>query len=195
MRYIDIPVGDGAPEAFNVVVEIPKGSLNKYKYDPKLNLFRLDRALDSPFHYRGEYGFLPSTEAVDGCPLDALVMTETPTFPGCIIEARAIGMFGMIDLGVEDLRLLCVPTRDSRFDWLENFRDLNQHEKRVKVFFVTHLYEFACGLWQNKMGGFLFLRAERQPDGGRTFKLLGGEPLQTSYGVDLYEGIFGAQQC
>jgi inorganic pyrophosphatase len=139
VRYIDIPVGEYAPEAFNVVVEIPKGSLNKYEYDPKLNLFRLGRALESPFHFHGEYGFLPSTEGVDGCPLDALVMTKTPTFPGCIIEARAIGMFGMIDLGVEDLRLLCVPTCDSRFDWLADYRDLNQHELNdIKQFFLAY---------------------------------------------------------
>jgi hypothetical protein len=64
-------------------------------------------------------------------------------------------------------------------------------EKRVKVFFVTHLYEFAHSLWDNKMDSALFLRAERQPDGGRTFKLLAGEPLQTSFGLDLYEEIFG----
>jgi DNA mismatch repair ATPase MutS len=67
-------------------------------------------------------------------------------------------------------------------------------EKRVKVLFVTHLYEFAHGLWENKIDEALFLRAERQPDGRRTFKLLPGEPLETSYGVDLYEEIFGERE-
>ena len=64
-------------------------------------------------------------------------------------------------------------------------------DKRIKVFFVTHLYEFACGLYEKKMGNAIFLRAERQTDGGRTFKLFEGEPLQTSYGDDLYKTIFG----
>ena len=64
-------------------------------------------------------------------------------------------------------------------------------ENRIKVFFVTHLYEFAHGFYEKKMENVIFLRAERQTDGGRTFKIVEGEPLQTSFGEDLYNGIFG----
>lgn len=139
MRYIDLPVGDYAPEAFNVVVEVPKGSTNKYEYEAKLNIFRLDRALGSVIHYPGEYGFVPSTEAADKCPLDALVMTKVPTFPGCIIEVRAIGIFVMVDHGVEDLKLICVPTREPRLEWLLSYRNLSQPElNEIKHFFRVY---------------------------------------------------------
>lgn len=114
MKYSDLPIGERAPGVFNVVVEIPKGSANKYEYDSALNAFRLDRTLYSPMHYPGDYGFVPSTIAADGDPVDVLVLVEIATFPGCVIEARAVGLLAMVDQGVEDLKLLCVPTRDPR---------------------------------------------------------------------------------
>src|ERR687884_464253 len=107
MRYIEIPIGEGAPDVFNVVVEIPKGSANKYEYDTRLNIFRLDRPLYSPMHYPGDYGFVPSTLSGDGDPLDVLVLVESPSFTGCLLEARTVGMLVMHDQGLEDLKLLC----------------------------------------------------------------------------------------
>jgi inorganic pyrophosphatase len=139
MRYIDLPVGDYAPEVFNVVVEAPKGSTNKYEYEAKLNIFRLDGALGSLLHYPGEYGFVPRTEAADAYPLDALVLTKSPTFPGCIIEARAIGIFVMVEHGVEDLKLICVPACEPRLEWLTNYRDLGPHDlNEIKHFFRVY---------------------------------------------------------
>lgn len=136
MRYVEVPIGDRAPDVFNVVVEIPKGSANKYEYDPELNAFRLDRTLYSPMHYPGDYGFVPSTIAADGDPLDALVLVESPTFPGCVIEARAVGMLAMVDQGIEDLKLLCVPTKDPRQETVRNYSDVHPHRLReIEHFF------------------------------------------------------------
>src|SRR5438128_1557946 len=136
MTYIELPIGDRAPEVFNVVVEIPKGSVNNYEYDAALNVFRLDRTLYSPIHYPGDYGFVPSTIAADGDPLDALVLVDSPSFPGCLIEARAIGTLAMVDQGVEDLKLLCVPTEDPRQETVKNFSDLDPHRLReIEYFF------------------------------------------------------------
>ena len=136
MRYIEVPIGERAPEAFNVVVEIPKGSANKYEYDPETGVFRLDRTLYSPMHYPGDYGFVPSTIAADGDPLDVLVLVESPTFPGCVIEARAVGMLAMVDQGIEDLKLLCVPTKDPRQETVRNYSDVHPHRLReIEHFF------------------------------------------------------------
>lgn len=136
MRYSEAPIGEHAPDAFNVVVEIPKGSADKYEYDSELNAFRLDRTLYSPMHYPGDYGFVPSTIAADCDPLDVLVLVESPTFTGCVIEARAIGMLEMVDQGVEDLKVLCVPTRDPRQETVENYSDVHPHRLReIEHFF------------------------------------------------------------
>jgi inorganic pyrophosphatase len=139
MNYLELPVGLLAPEVFNVVVEIPKGSANKYEYDPELGVFRLDRTLYSPMHYPGDYGFVPSTLAADNDPLDVLVLVESPTFTGCIIEVRTIGMLAMTDQGKEDLKLLCVPTRDPRSETLKDYRDVHPHRLReIEHFFSIY---------------------------------------------------------
>jgi inorganic pyrophosphatase len=136
MRYLDIPIGDRAPEVFNVVVEIPKGSENKYEYDANLDVFRLDRTLYSPIHYPGDYGFVPSTKATDGDPLDALILVTEPSFPGCVIETRVIGMVKMFDQGIEDLKLICVPTRDPRAETILSYSDIHHHVLReIEHFF------------------------------------------------------------
>lgn len=136
MQYTEIPIGDHAPDVFTVVVEIPKGSANKYEYDPAQGVFKLDRTLYSPMHYPGDYGFVPSTIAADGDPLDALVLVESATFPGCVIEARAVGLLAMVDQGIEDLKLLCVPTRDPRQETVANYSDVHPHRLReIEHFF------------------------------------------------------------
>ncbi len=92
MDFLHLPYGENAPEELNVVVEIPQGSRNKYEYDKTLNCFRLDRALHSPVYYPGDYGFVPQTLAEDGDPLDVLILVIQPTFPGCLVVARPIGI-------------------------------------------------------------------------------------------------------
>jgi inorganic pyrophosphatase len=90
-------------------------------------------------HYPGDYGFVPSTIAADGDPLDALVLVESATFPGCVIEARAVGMLAMVDQGIEDLKLLCVPTRDPRQETVRSYSDVHPHRLReIEHFFSIY---------------------------------------------------------
>src|SRR5690625_231721 len=96
-------------EAF---IEIPTGSQNKYEFDPELGKFKLDRVLYSPMHYPAEYGYLENTLALDGDPLDILVYTTFPTFPGCVIDARVIGVLNMSDDKGRDEKVLAVPVHD-----------------------------------------------------------------------------------
>ncbi|HII83655.1 MAG TPA: inorganic pyrophosphatase, partial [Methanobacterium subterraneum] len=88
----DIKPGPNAPEVVYAVIEIPKGSRNKYEYDKDKEAFALDRVLSSPFFYPGEYGIIPQTLYDDGDPMDILVIMDQPTFPGCVIESRPIGL-------------------------------------------------------------------------------------------------------
>ena len=90
--YLRLPLGDNAPKEVNAVVEIARGEVNKYEYDKALNVFRLDRNLHSPVHYPGDYGFVPSTLSEDGDPLDVLILVDSPSFSGCVIQVRPIGV-------------------------------------------------------------------------------------------------------
>jgi inorganic pyrophosphatase len=108
---------------FDVVVEIPKGSRNKYEVDHDSGRIRLDRTLFTSTQYPADYGFIEDTLGLDSDPLDALVLlTGEPTFPGCLIRCRAIGMYRMTDEAGGDDKVLCVPTTDPR---LEHLRDIN----------------------------------------------------------------------
>src|SRR5438105_15918974 len=98
-RYKNLPPGERVPEIVNVVIEIPKGSSHKYEYNPDLDVICLDRTLYSPMHYQGDYGFIPGTLAEDGDTLDALIPMAPPSFPGCMIRARPIGLLTMIVQG------------------------------------------------------------------------------------------------
>jgi inorganic pyrophosphatase len=118
--------GPQVPERIHVLVEIPKGSQNKYEFDHELGILKLDRVLFSPLHYPGDYGFVPGTLAEDGDPLDALVLVTHATYPGTLIEARPIGMLEMIDGGAPDDKLLCVPVHDVRFDTMREVTDIQQ---------------------------------------------------------------------
>jgi len=122
---LNIPPGN--ENEINVFVEIPKNSQNKYEYEKETGTFHLDRVLYSPFHYPGDYGFVPNTLAKDGDPLDALVLVNIPTFPGCVIKARPIGVLHMVDDGDEDNKILCVPLKDPRMKEYQNIEDLNKH--------------------------------------------------------------------
>ena len=126
--YHDIKPGKKPPHDINVIVEIPKGQQNKFEYDKVNNLFRLDRVLFSPFHYPGDYGFVPQTLAKDGDPMDALVMISHPTYPGILIEARPIGVLKMIDSGEQDDKILCVSNNDIRF---EDYRDIDDVKQPI----------------------------------------------------------------
>src|SRR6476659_7657425 len=97
--FSDVPAGTDIPRVVNVIVEIPKGRRSKFEVDKKTGLMLLDRYLYSSSHYPGDYGFIPQTLADDGDPLDVLVMVNAPSFPGCVMEVRPIGMLEMLDQG------------------------------------------------------------------------------------------------
>jgi inorganic pyrophosphatase len=137
--YMNIPPGDGRPEVVNSIVEIPKGRRSKFEIDKKTGLIRLDRYLYSSSHYPGDYGFIPQTLAEDGDALDILVMVNEPTFSGCLIEARVIGLFRMKDRGLHDFKILGVPNTDPLFAEYRNLRDAPSHFLReVEHFFATY---------------------------------------------------------
>ncbi len=127
------------PGVINVLIEIPGGSKNKYEFDKDMNAFALDRVLFASVKYPYDYGFVPNTLADDGDPLDGMVMMDEPTFPGCVIAARPIGMLEMIDGGDRDEKILCVPAEDPRYNEVKSLKDLAPHRlEEIAEFFRTY---------------------------------------------------------
>lgn len=127
------------PGVLNVIIEIPAGSKNKYEFDKDLNAFALDRVLYSSVQYPYDYGFIPNTLAEDGDPMDGMVIMDQPTFPGCVIPARAIGMLIMIDGGDRDEKLLCVPVKDPRYAHVKSLDDIAPHRlEEIAEFFRSY---------------------------------------------------------
>lgn len=123
----------------DVFVEIPKGSRAKYELDKETGHIRLDRVLFSSVHYPADYGFVMDTMAGDGDPLDALVVVEEPTFPGCVVPTRPIGTLIMRDDKGPDEKILGVPVGDPRFDEVRELKDLSPHWLReIESFFSTY---------------------------------------------------------
>jgi len=120
-----------------MIVEIPKNSANKYEYDGELGVFRLDRALYSPMHYPGDYGFIPGTLAEDGDPMDVLVLVEEHSFTGCLMAVRPVGMLDMIDQEEPDQKILAVPNRNPRFDQWHTIDQVFPHMLREIEHFFT----------------------------------------------------------
>ena len=118
----DLATGPSVPEVVYAVIEIAKGSRNKYEYDKDMEAFALDRVLYSPFHYPAEYGIIPKTLYDDGDPMDIIVLMDEPTFPGCVIETRPIGIMRMIDGDDNDDKILGVPVNDPRCN---DIKDIN----------------------------------------------------------------------
>jgi inorganic pyrophosphatase len=137
--YTSLPIGANAPQRVNAVIEIPKGSVNKYEYDKELHVFRLDRTLFSPVHYPGDYGFIPSTLGDDGDPLDVLVLLESATFPGCLMEVRPIGVLRMLDQGKGDEKILAVAESDPVYREVNDYPQLFTHTLReIEHFFSIY---------------------------------------------------------
>jgi len=123
----------------NVLIEIAAGSKNKYEFDKDLQAFALDRVLYSSVQYPYDYGFVPNTLADDGDPLDGMVIIDEPTFPGCVIASRPIGMLEMIDGGDRDEKILCVPDNDPRFAQVKSLKDVAPHRlDEIAEFFKTY---------------------------------------------------------
>ena len=113
--------GNGRVDVF---VEIPKGSRNKYEYDKERKVMRLDRRLLSATTYPADYGYIPDTLGEDGDPLDALVLLDEPTFPGCLVSARPVGVFWMEDEKGPDAKIICLPDRDPLWDGTDDIAQM-----------------------------------------------------------------------
>ena len=138
-NYLELPVGDKSPEVITAVIEIPLEGINKYEYDKNYHVFRLDRNLYSPVHYPGDYGFVPSTLASDGDPLDCLVLVDAPSFSGCVMEVRPIGMLEMMDQGLADEKILCVGKNNPRYKDVWNYSEIYPHMlKEITHFFAIY---------------------------------------------------------
>ena len=138
---------------FEVLVEIPRGSRNKYEYDHARGVMRLDRRLFSATVYPADYGFVPHTLGEDGDELDALVLLEDPTFPGCHVDVRAVGVFWMTDEAGPDAKLICVPAGDPRWDTMRDISDIPEFTQReIEHFF--DIYKMLEPAKDAETGGF-----------------------------------------
>ncbi len=152
MKLYDIDPGPDSPEVVRAIIEIPKNSVNKYEYDGELEMFRLDRALYSPMHYPGDYGFIPGTLADDGDPLDILVLVDEPSFTGCLMAARPVGVLRMRDGNENDEKILAIPTRNPRFENIHTIDQVIPHVRREIEHFFS-IYKELQGA-QMKMEGW-----------------------------------------
>ncbi len=138
--FSKIGTGENAPEEINVIIEIPKGHHNKYEFDEEKGVFKLDRALHSSLHYPTDYGFVPKTKADDGDPLDVIVVGGDPTFPGCLVEIRTIGLLKMFDDGKKDFKILGVEKNNPRLKKIKNIEDINNYNPHL-LREITHFFE------------------------------------------------------
>lgn len=131
----DIP--RGTAEELNVIIEIPRGSSNKYEVDKETGLIKLDRANYSAAPYPFDYGYVPQTLWHDGDPLDVIVLTTYPLHPGILIEVRPVAVMDMTDSGDSDAKIIAVPVSDKRWDDVHDLNDINQHNLHE----FTHFWE------------------------------------------------------
>ena len=135
----DIPAGKNLPESFNAIIEIPKGSNNKYEIDKDTGLISLDRANYDSSPYPFDYGFVPQTLWEDNDPLDVVVLSTYPLHPGILVEVRPVAIIRMIDEGESDYKIISVPINDKRWDDVNDLPDINKHRlEEYKHFFLTY---------------------------------------------------------
>jgi inorganic pyrophosphatase len=141
---VDLPVG---PESFAggtialafAVVETPSGSSNKYEYDSELGVFKLDRVLANSVHFPGDYGFIPSTIAEDGEPLDVLILATGPSVPGMLVVARPVGVADVVDDGEHDAKIIAVAVGEPRHANVQDIADIGAHRVReIEHFFAIY---------------------------------------------------------
>ncbi|MFA7301257.1 MAG: inorganic diphosphatase [Candidatus Shapirobacteria bacterium] len=136
-----ILIGKSAPKIVNAIVEIPKNTHNKYEYDEKLGVIKLDRVLHSPFHYPFDYGFIPETRSPDGDHLDVLIITDSPVFPGCLLEVKVIGAMLMSDDKGMDEKILAVPVGNPIYKHYKNLSHVSPHLLReIEHFFSDYKF-------------------------------------------------------
>jgi len=135
----NISLGDTAPNEFNAIIEIPRGSKNKYEIDKETGLIKLDRAMKTSQDYPFDYGFVPQTLWEDGDPLDVVVLSTYPLSPGILVTVRPVAVMEMDDNGESDHKVIAVPTEDPRWDHVTDLDHVNKHTlKEIKHFFETY---------------------------------------------------------
>ena len=153
------PLPDATLGIINVVVETPGGSQNKYDYDEDSGLFILDRPIHSSLRYPFDYGFLPNTTAQDGDPVDVVVMINEPTYPGCLIPARVVGVMVMQDEAGGDEKILAVPTSDPRTSHIVDIQDVPPHSLKELEHFFIHIKDLEKEKWARVDGFYERTRA------------------------------------
>ena len=139
MPFRTLPIGEKAPEEVNAVIEIPRGSSNKYEYDQELGVFKLDRVLYSPLHYPFDYGWIAGTMSPDGDPVDVLVIGSHPTFTGCVVACRPLGVLLMHDEKGQDEKVLARVCGDPRFHGVRRLGHVAEHILReIEHFFQVY---------------------------------------------------------
>lgn len=135
----DVTSGDNAPEKINVIIEIQKGSKNKYEIDKETGLIALDRVAHTAQDFPFDYGFVPQSYWHDNDPLDVILLTTYPLMPGILVSARPVAIMRMIDSGDIDDKVIAVPADDPRWDEVKNLKDINKHTlKEIEHFYSTY---------------------------------------------------------
>jgi len=135
----DLTLGENAPEQFRVIIEIPKGSKNKYEIDKETGLIKLDRAMKTAQDYPFDYGFAPQTLWEDNDPLDVVLLSTYPLHPGILVDVRPVAVMHMIDGGEGDDKIIAVPVNDPRWEEVKDLQDINKHTvKEIQHFFETY---------------------------------------------------------
>ncbi len=139
MNLSHIKIGKDFPKSINAIIEIPRGSNNKYEYRQDIDAIVLDRVLHSPFFYPADYGFIPQTLSQDGDTLDVLVLIKQPTFPGCILKARPVGAIDMEDEKGKDYKIIAVAENDPYYNQVYNLDQVNIHlREEIRHFFQAY---------------------------------------------------------
>jgi len=154
----------GTVEKFNVVIEIPYGSQNKYELDPETGALFLDRVLYGAAFYPLNYGFIPSTKAADGDACDALVFLTNPVPPMTVVQCRAVGLIKMEDSGDMDSKILAVPVSDPHYDDLQDLDDIPSHYIKEICDFFTNMQKFKKGEWKKNINTILSVENKAAAD-------------------------------
>lgn len=138
MNIKNLPRGEKYPEEFNLVVEMPKNSHNKYEYDEELDIIKIDRVFYSAMALPYDYGFIPQTRSEDGDHLDGIVVLDQNAYPGILVPCRPVGVMYMIDSGEKDEKIIAVPVDDPRYKDIQELDDLGEHFKKELQHYFEH---------------------------------------------------------
>lgn len=139
MSFKNIPIGEKAPKVINAIVEVPKGSHQKFEYDEKIDAIKLDRLLYGAVFFPNDYGFIPETRSTDGDHLDVLIIVSEPLFPGCVVSVLPIGVLDMEDEKGKDQKIIAVFEHDQLSEKLKTIKDLDEHQqKEIRQFFEVY---------------------------------------------------------